>query len=259
MSPWALWAWGLAGLVALMSLLWLLQLRTRNAGVVDVGWAYGLGALAVLYGMLGAGHPHRRALVAGLAGAWSLRLAGYLLFDRVLGRPEDARYRELRESWGERAQPKLFLFFLAQALLDALLSLPFLVIAFDERPPGWREALASVVWLAAVSGESLADRQLARFRADPAGRGRTCREGLWRYSRHPNYFFEWLHWWAYVTMAPLSPAGGLSLLGPAAMLLFLYKVTGIPATEAHALSSRSDYADYQRRTSAFIPWFPKSV
>jgi steroid 5-alpha reductase family enzyme len=103
----------------------------------------------------------------------------------------------------------------------------------------------------------LADRQLARFKRRPESRGKTCREGWWRYSRHPNYFFEWLHWWSYVLLAAGSPWWVLTLIGPALMLLFLFKVTGIPATEAQASVSRSDYAEYRRTTSAFIPWFPK--
>jgi len=114
-----------------------------------------------------------------------------------------------------------------------------------------------LVWVIAVAGEALADAQLARYRSVPANRGRTCRVGLWRASRHPNYFFEWLHWWSYVLLATGSPLWWATLIGPALMLYVLLKVTGIPATEAQAVLSRPDYAEYQRTTSAFIPWFPK--
>ena len=155
--------------------------------------------------------------------------------------------------------PKFFGFFQAQALLTAVFAVPFLVVALaPERPPLGALIAAVVIWLAAVSGETWADRQLAVWRADPTHRGRTCRTGLWRYSRHPNYFFEWLHWWSYPLLAWGAPEWWLTLLGPALMLYTLLKVTGIPYTEQQALASRGDdYRAYQRSTSAFIPWWPK--
>ncbi len=111
--------------------------------------------------------------------------------------------------------------------------------------------------LASIAGESVADRQLRRFRHDPANRGRTCREGLWRYSRHPNYFFEWLHWWSYAILAIGGPLSWLAALAPLVMLVFILFVTGIPPTEARAVASRGeDYREYQRTTSAFVPWPP---
>jgi steroid 5-alpha reductase family enzyme len=112
-----------------------------------------------------------------------------------------------------------------------------------------------VLWAGAVLGETVADRQLAGFRADPANRGAVCRRGLWRLSRHPNYFFEWVQWWAYVLIGRGAP---LTLIGPAAMLVFLFRVTGIPYTERQALRSRGEaYREYQRATSAFVPWPPR--
>jgi steroid 5-alpha reductase family enzyme len=120
-------------------------------------------------------------------------------------------------------------------------------------------ALGLAVWLAALTGEGVADRQLNRFRDDPAHRGQTCRDGLWRYSRHPNYFFEWCHWFGYVALAWGSPLAWLSWLGPMLMYVFLRWISGIPFTEQQALRTRGDdYREYQRRTSAFFPWFPKS-
>jgi len=259
MSPMILVLVGWVTMAAVMAVLWLVQRARRDAGVVDVGWAAGLGALAVLYALLAAGPPLRRLLVATMAGTWSLRLAWYILANRVLGKPEDGRYQTLRSKWGARAQSRFFAFFQAQALVDVIFSVPFLVAMTNPRPALGVWGLAGVlVWLVAVVGEALADRQLAVFRADPANRGRTCRVGLWRLSRHPNYFFEWLHWWSYVLLGVGSPWWTLTLVGPALMLFFLFKVTGIPATEAQALASRGDdYRDYQRTTSAFIPWFPK--
>jgi steroid 5-alpha reductase family enzyme len=140
-----------------------------------------------------------------------------------------------------------------------IFSIPFLV-AMTLRSQGLGAWVAAgvLVWVVAVTGEALADRQLAAFRADQTNRGRTCRVGLWRLSRHPNYFFEWLHWWSYVLLGVGSPWWALTLVGPALMLYFLLRVTGIPATEAQALASRGeDYREYQRTTSAFVPWFPR--
>jgi len=250
-------AWGIAA--ALMAVLWGIQQRTRDAGVVDVGWAAGLGILAAFHSVLSEANAGRRLLVGGLAGVWALRLALHLLFDRVLGKPEDGRYQTIRANRG--ANPWLFflVFFQAQALLDAVLAVPFQVALESARPfPSLLDGLGVSVWLVAVLGESLADRQLARFRARPESRGKTCREGLWRYSRHPNYFFEWLHWLTYPILAWGAPWWALTLISPALMLFFLLRVTGIPATEAQALKSRGDdYREYQRTTSAFVPWLPR--
>ncbi len=249
---------GWVAMAAMMAVLWLVQRARRDAGVVDVGWTAGIALLAVWYALAGAGDPLRRGLVAVMAGTWSLRLAWHLLADRIVGKPEDGRYQTLRARWGGRAQARFFVFFQLQALADVVLSVPLLVAMRGDRALGAAGLTGVAVWVAAVLGEALADAQLARFRAPPGNRGRTCRIGLWRVSRHPNYFFEWLHWWAYVLLAIGSPAWWLALIGPVFMLYFLLEVTGIPATEAHALASRGEeYRDYQRTTSAFVPWFPK--
>lgn len=259
MNPWQALAllWAVAAVV--MSAGWLWQSKHRNAGIVDVLWTLGLGAGAVLYAALLGGAALPRALLGILAGLWSLRLAGHLA-RRVLSEPEDGRYRQLRRRWG--ANPaKWFIMFQFQALLVTLFSIPLLAVAVN--PVGtasvWTAA-GIAVWIASVAGESLADRQLASFRADPANRGRTCRRGLWRYSRHPNYFFEWLHWFSYVALAVGSPLQWLSLLGPIVMYCFLRWLSGIPFTEAQALRSRGDdYRRYQQSTPMLIPWFPRST
>ena len=252
-----LWVGGCASLM--MMGLWLVQRRTQDAGIVDVGWTLGIGFAAVFLAVDGTGYGARRLLLAALVSAWSLRLAAYIFLDRLRGAHEDRRYRRLREHWGPHAQRNFFLFFQFQALLIVVCALPaFAVAANGVAPLSLWDALGAAVFLTSIMGEALADRQLRRFRADPAHQGRTCRQGLWRYSRHPNYFFEWLHWWGYVLFAVGSPLWGVTLVGPTLMLLFLFKITGIPATEAQALRSRGeDYRRYQQSTSMFIPWFPR--
>jgi steroid 5-alpha reductase family enzyme len=260
MAAWSLVLIGWALVAVMMTALWLVQRTTSDAGIVDVGWTAGLGMLAVLYGVFASGAGPYRALVATVAGLWSLRLATYVYVDRIRGKPEDGRYQTLRARWGERAQWRFLVFFQVQGLLDTILSLPMLVVATQRAPSlgGWQYA-GLAVWVVAVSGEWSADRQLARFRADPANKGKTCRVGLWRYSRHPNYFFEWLHWWVYVLMGVGAGWWWLAtLIGPAVIFFFLFRVTGIPATEKQALASRGeDYRDYQRTTSMFVPLPPR--
>jgi steroid 5-alpha reductase family enzyme len=234
------------------------QRRTGNAGIVDFVWAAGIGGLAVFYSAVASGDIGRRVLLAALAGTWSLRLAVYLFVDRVWGKPEDGRYQMLRTNWGQKAPAFFLVFFQIQAVWAIMFSVPFLPVVYRQGALGGLDLLGVAIWVIAVGGETLADRQLARFRADPENRGKTCQVGLWRYSRHPNYFFEWIHWFAYVCLGIGSSYWWVTLMGPVVMLLFLYKVTGIPYTEKRALQSRGDdYRRYQETTSAFIPWFPK--
>ncbi len=257
--PWPLLLAGWLGSAVLMALLWAWHLRSGNAGVVDVGWAGSLAGMAVGYGLAGEGLAPRRAVVAGMMTVWGARLALYLWRDRVWRRPEDPRYAELREAWRTALPARFFVFFQAQALLAAALSLPVAIAVTDRQPSlRWTEYLALALWVVAVAGEALADRQLERFKDDPHSHGRVCRAGLWRYSRHPNYFFEWLVWVAYALAASASPWGALAWACPAIMLFLLFRVTGIPATEAHALHSRGDaYRQYQQTTSVFVPWLPR--
>jgi steroid 5-alpha reductase family enzyme len=256
MNPW----WSLAGLwllaAVMMSLGWQWQRTRNNAGIVDVLWASGLGAGAIVLAWLGTGNALPRTAMATLGGLWSLRLALHL-WKRVRGEPEDGRYRSLRAHW-QGKQWKFFLFFQFQALLIVLFALPFLAVASNGQVRiGWIFA-AGAIWLLSVIGEAIADRQLARFRAIAGNRGRTCRDGLWRYSRHPNYFFEWLHWFTYVCLAMGSPSAWLAWSGPIVMYVFLRWISGIPYTETQALRSRGDdYRAYQRTTPMLFPWFPK--
>ena len=257
MSPPVLWLLGWAAVAAAMAVLWAVLKQIRRPDWVDVAWSLGTGALAVVFSAAASGEPSRRALLATLAALWSLRLAWHLAV-RLRGSGEDGRYVTLRESRAGSADAWLFGFFQAQAFLCAFFAIPVLVAAGKTGPLAWQDVFGAVVWIVAIAGESVADRQLARFRAAATPRGQVCRRGLWRYSRHPNYFFEWLHWWSYVLIGWQAALGWLTLAAPAGMLFLILRVTGIPPTEAQAVASRGEaYRRYQREVSAFFPWFPR--
>ncbi len=259
MSVWVLLALGWVVLTVLMALLWLLHFRLRNAAVVDVGWGTAMVVLGALYGVLAPGAPWRRGLIAGMVILWGGRLAWHLLMTRVIGHEEEGRYQALRREWGAAAGRRLFWFFEAQALIAAALSVTYLIPMMKPAGgPGPAEIAGAALWLAGFSGEWLADAQLRRFKEDPSSRGKVCDAGLWRFSRHPNYFFEWLMWMGLFVAALGSPWGPVAAVGPAVILFFLFRVTGIPATEEQALRTKGDsYRRYQQTTSAFFPWFPR--
>jgi cyclopropane-fatty-acyl-phospholipid synthase len=248
-----------AALVLAFSAVWAWQLKTANAGMIDPVWAATLGVVALLYGALGTGSWVNRTLAALGGLLWGLRLAIHL-WRRNHGKPEDARYRHFRQQWGPAANRNMFAFFQLQAIVSLLLSLAFLVPSYRSKPaaPGWI-AVAIAIWIVSVAGEALADRQLQRFTADPTNHGKTCRVGLWRYSRHPNYFFECVHWVAYLALSIGTPWVWLTLAPPLLMAWLLLKVSGIPMLEARAAQTRSGYAEYMQTTSPLIPWPPRQA
>jgi len=243
-----------------MAVLWAVQQRTRNAAIGDVGWCIGLIVVVLGYATQAPSGIERILLTVMLVTLYAGRLGLYILFNRVKGKPEDARYRRLREEWGETEPSKMFWYFQLQALALAAFSLPFLVLLWNPRSlTAVVELVGLLIWGVAVVGEARADRQLAQFRADPRNQGRVCREGLWNYSRHPNYFFEWLHWCSYIVMTLGMPGWVYTWIGPIGMGIALLKVTGIPRAEEQALVSRGEeYKVYQATTNAFFPWFPRA-
>jgi steroid 5-alpha reductase family enzyme len=257
---WELWliCWGASAL--LLGALYLRQRRTRNATLVDAGWAASVALSAILAATLGPGTVAQRVLIGTIGAAENLRIA-WLVLRRARGTEgEDTRYRELRRRWRERGREQLTfaIFYQAQALLAAVLSTVFVLAVFAHGELGALAWAGAALWLAAASLESLADAQLRRFKADPANKGKTMRYGLWRTSRHPNYFFQCLTWVAYAIVALAAPWGWLGFLSPALLIALVLFVTGIPPSEEQALRSRGeDYRRYQRETSPFIPWFPR--
>ncbi|HET8880937.1 MAG TPA: DUF1295 domain-containing protein [Solimonas sp.] len=238
---------------------WCLQRRSGNAGIVDAIWAWTLGAIAVLFALLGGAPPALRLLLALMGGLWGLRLGAHL-WRRNAGAPEDWRYAQLRARWGDAAQVKMFAFFQFQNLFTLTLAASaFMPVAWRIAMPSPAAIVAAIaIWLVALTGEAVADAQMAAFRADPQRRGGVCDTGLWRWSRHPNYFFECLHWCAYVPLALGAPCGWATFAAPLVMATLLLRFSGVPLLEAELMRRKPGYRDYVRRTSVLIPWPPRS-
>lgn len=250
----------LLGACLLLLGFYLRQLRSRDATAVDLGWTLAIGLCGAGFALAGGGALPQRALALLLALAWSGRLAWHLWRNRVCGsRGEDGRYAALRRRWGSRANLHFAWFHLAQGALAVLFALPYLLLANLDAPVLLPMQYLGLLLFAAGFGiETLADRQLAHHRLDPAQRGRTCRRGLWALSRHPNYFGEWLLQLGLALLALPAPHGWLALCVPLLLYLLLRFVTGIPPAELQALKSRGDdYRAYQRSTNAFFPWWPR--
>ncbi len=258
--------WFLAGLGLLIALVlftatWALSLRLDNFSFVDVTWAGSLALLAPLYGLCGDGYGGRRALATIMGVQWALRLGGYLFLRVKHHHPnEDVRYQVLRKQWQGHLASRFFWFFQAQGLLIWLLSMPVLLACLNPAPHlTVLELGGALVWLIGWCGEALSDAQMAAFKHDPSNKGKVCQAGLWAHSRHPNYFFESVTWWGFWLFACGSPWGWATVYAPLSILFFLLRVTGIPLTEKCAVESKGEaYREYQRTTSAFVPWARKT-
>lgn len=234
--------------------------RMENYGIVDIVWSYAFGGLALFYAAVAHGWAPRRWAMAVIVVLWSGRL-GTHLYRRVMSHHpvEDRRYTEMRTRWADDFASKMFTFYQQQAISVVILGLPFLLIARNSTSAFHPLEFAGIaLWFFALLGEALADAQLAGFKKNPVNKGKVCEVGLWGYSRHPNYFFEWCIWLGYFVFALASPWGWTSVICPAGILYLLMRVTGVPMTEEQSLRSRGDaFRDYQRRVSVFVPWFPK--
>lgn len=236
---------------------WWRQRSTADAGIVDVLWTLFTGWGAVLILAFADGDLGMRLSVIIIHGLWCIRLSHHILRRMRDDAHEDSRYAILRERWGARAPGLFFGFFQLQVGFVVIFIIPFLFIAQAPANP-LLLGMGLSLWILGCTGAVVADNQLAAWRRDPRNRGRTCRQGLWSWSRHPNYFFEWLLWCGYATIASAAPWGVVAWLTPAILLFLLLKVTGIPYAELAALRSRGeDYRRYQREVSPFIPLPPQ--
>lgn len=248
-----------AAVVAALILVWLLSLRMRNAGIVDVFWGPGLVLVALVAFALGDGYMPRRVLVLALAVVWGLRL-GLHLGLRNIGKPEDFRYARMRERSGERfGIESLVKVFAVQAVAMWVVSLPLQYAQMSGTPDRltWRDALGVPLWVLGFAFEALGDAQLRRFKADPASAGEVMDRGLWRYTRHPNYFGDATLWWGFFVIALNSPDGWWTIASPILMTFVLARITGVPILERHMMRTRPGYEEYARRTSALFPLPPR--
>ncbi|MBC8125833.1 MAG: DUF1295 domain-containing protein [Gloeobacteraceae cyanobacterium ES-bin-144] len=261
MNTWLLFGIGSALMVCVFTAAWAWARRINNYSIVDAVWAYGIGLTGSLWLMPSAGGSLKQTVAVALLVSWSLRL-GFHLQERIRkAHPEeDARYKKLRGVWHDRVSSAFLWFFLAQAGSVVVLALPFLAISnCADQSWGIWETAGLCACLIGIFGEALADSQMKQFKISHKGSATVCQTGLWRYSRHPNYFFEAVIWCGFYLYACGSPWGWATFHAPFIIIYLLLRVTGIPPTEAAAVLRKGEaYRLYQKTTSAFIPWPPKS-
>jgi steroid 5-alpha reductase family enzyme len=252
---------GAAVIFGFMVVLWLVSLALKNSSIVDIFWGFGFVLSAWLYFFLTPeGFLLRKIILLALVTIWGLRLTIHIL-TRNWGKPEDFRYQKWRAeagpSWWIRS---LFKVFLLQGLLMWLISAPLLGAQFFQTRPTftWVIALAILVWLIGFFFEMVGDSQLARFRAEPANKGKLLNTGVWQLTRHPNYFGDAAQWWGFYLLA-LIAGGWWTVFSPILMTLFLIQVSGVALLEKTLAETKPGYKEYMASTSAFIPWFPKHL
>lgn len=245
--------------VGLMVLTWLISVIARDASIVDIAWGFGFVVVAWVAFAVGDGFDGRKILITVLCSIWGLRLSAYLAA-RNLGKGEDYRYRAMRRRWGSKFPLiSLVTVFGLQGVLMWVVSLPVQVAQLSETPDGFvaLDFIGAAVWLVGFAFESVGDWQLRQFKADPANAGKVMDRGLWKYTRHPNYFGDAVLWWGMFIVALARWENALVVFSPIVMTVLLTRVSGVPLLEASLKRRREDYADYVARTSSFIPLPPK--
>jgi len=250
--------WNLVAVAAMMITGWLISLAYRNVTIVDSLWGLGFVLIAWLTLGMSDGYENRKLLIAVLVTLWGLRLSIYLSW-RNWGKGEDPRYGSWRKKSGDQFWLiSLFKVFILQALFLWIISVAVQIGQLASTPDSltWNDGFGAVLWLTGFTFESLGDWQLARFKSDPDSKGRVMDRGLWAYTRHPNYFGEFLVWWGIFFITLSTPNSWWTIISPLIITAVLLKMTGIPLTEQELVKNRPGYSDYVKRTSAFVPWWP---
>lgn len=268
MSLWLVLAHAAPVLAAYLALGWLLSVRLHDTSIVDVMWGPGFALVAAVGAWVGAGDPLRKLLVLVLVGLWGLRLALHIYL-RNRGKGEDYRYQAMRRNQGPRfVWLSAFTVFGLQGALLLFIAMPLAVATGQPSRVGAGAGSSGLgpfdyagvaLFALGFCFEAVGDAQLARFKADPANRGKVCDVGLWRYSRHPNYFGDATLWWGLYLIACAVPGGGWTIASPLVMTVLLLKVSGVALLERGLTSTKPGYAEYIARTSAFVPWFPRAA
>lgn len=254
-----LWLQALAVIMIMMTSLWIVSIIIKNVSIVDLFWGFGFVLAGWFYFLHTDGYEPRKLILMTIVTVWGLRLTGYLTW-RNAGKGEDFRYRQFRQNYGEKRYWWISFFqtFLLQGILMWLISAPLLggQINSGSVSLGVADYLGVTLWIIGIIFEAGGDFQLARFRANPSNKGKVLNTGLWRYTRHPNYFGDTAVWWGF---GLISVAGGswLAALGSLLMTALIIKVSGVALLEKSLVSEKPQYRDYIEKTSSFFPWFPK--
>jgi steroid 5-alpha reductase family enzyme len=247
-----------AAIMLMMTILWLISIKIRNVSIVDLFWGVGFMVAASIYFIFTEGFQTRKILILTMITIWGLRLSIYLAW-RNLGKGEDFRYQKFRKDFGEERYwwYSFFSVFLLQGVLLWLISAPLLGAQFYEgNSLGILDFIGTAFWIIGFVFETGGDIQLARFKANPASKGKVLDTGFWRYSRHPNYFGDAAVWFGYGLIC-ISAGSYLPVLGSVLMTVLIIRVSGVALLEKSLKTAKPGYEEYIRRTSAFIPWFPK--
>ena len=260
MSIFEVWLAGYGVVFILMTIVWLISVAITNASIIDIVWGFGFVVLAWTYYILTDGDPQRKLLITMLVTLWGMRLTLHLA-RRNIGKGEDYRYQNFRKRYGEDSYwwKSFFQAFMLQGTIMVIVAVPILASSYASEPTGLTlfDIVGVLVWCVGIGFEAVGDWQLTRFKSNPENKGKVLRAGLWRYTRHPNYFGDAVVWWGYFIIALGTPFGFLSFFGPLIMTFFLLRVSGVALLEKSLRKTKPEYAEYERCTSAFIPLPPK--
>lgn len=255
-----IWAEGLAVILLMMTILWLVSIFLKNVSIVDLFWGLGFVITSVWYFLNTDGYEPRKFITQILVTIWGLRLSVYLSW-RNIGKGEDFRYREFRRKYGEKRYWwfSFFQTFLLQGFLMWIISLPLLGAQYKSGNESLSilDYLGIALWLTGLVFETGGDLQLARFRSNPSNKGKVLNTGFWKYTRHPNYFGDSAVWWGFGLIC-LAAGSYIPVIGSVIMTLLIIKVSGVSLLEKSLVEKKPQYREYIERTSAFIPWFPKT-